>query len=90
MVWAQKTKISRRTSCWPNTEGSSLWRAGFLPSEYQGVPFNSSETDPEKMIRDLRNKRLDPQAQRKQLDLIQAMNPDYRRVLARTHSLRAA
>jgi len=60
-----------------NTEGSSLWRAGFLPSEYQGVPFNSSETDPEKMIRDLRNKQLDPQAQRKQLDLIQAMNRDY-------------
>ena len=50
---------------------------GFLPSEYQGVPFNSSETDPEKMIRDLRNKQLDPQAQRKQLDLVQAMNRDY-------------
>ena len=61
----------------PNTEGSSLWRAGFLPSEYQGVPFNSGETDPEKMIRDLRNRQLDPQAQRKQLDLVQAMNRGY-------------
>ena len=29
------------------------------------------------MIRDLRNKQLDPQTQRKQLDLVQAMNRDY-------------
>ena len=60
----------------PNADSGSLWRAGFLPSEYQGVPFNSTETDPEKMIRDLRNTRMDPKAQRRQLDLIQSMNRD--------------
>jgi arylsulfatase A-like enzyme len=61
----------------PNPDGGSLWRAGFLPSEYQGVPFNSSESDPEKMIRDLRNRQMDPRQQRRQLDLIQSMNRDY-------------
>jgi hypothetical protein len=61
----------------PNADNGSLWRAGFLPSEYQGVPFNTRETDPEKMIRDLRNTQLDPNAQRRQLDLIQAMNRQY-------------
>src|SRR5712691_50405 len=58
-------------------DGGSLWRAGFLPAEHQGVAFNSTETDPEKMIRDLRNQQLDPQAQRRQLDLIQSMNRAY-------------
>jgi hypothetical protein len=54
---------------------NSLWTSsGFLPAEYQGTLFNNAETDPEKMIRFLRNKDLDAQAQRAQLDAIQAMN----------------
>ena len=58
-------------------DGGSLWRAGFLPAEHQGVAFNSTETDPEKMIRDLRNKQMDEKAQRRQLDLIQALNREH-------------
>jgi hypothetical protein len=58
-------------------DSGSLWRAGFLPAEHQGVAFNSAETDPEKMIRDLRNKQLTPEAQRRQLDLVQAMNREH-------------
>ena len=58
-------------------ESGGLWRAGFLPAEHQGVAFNSTETDPEKMIRDLRNGHLDEQAQRRQLDLIQSMNREH-------------
>src|SRR5262245_22605759 len=58
-------------------DGGSLWRAGFLPAEHQGVAFNSAETEPEKMIRDLRNKQRSPEAQRRQLDLVQAMNRDH-------------
>src|SRR5262249_12525800 len=58
-------------------DGGALWRAGFLPAEHQGVAFNSSEVDPEKMIRDLRNKQMDEKTQRRQLDLIQAMNREH-------------
>jgi Protein of unknown function (DUF1501) len=57
--------------------GGTLWRAGFLPAEHQGIAFDDSETEPEKMIADLRNKRLTPQVQRKQLDALQAMNRNF-------------
>jgi hypothetical protein len=57
--------------------GGSLWRAGFLPAEHQGIAFNESETEPEKMIADLRNTRLTPQVQRRQLDALQAMNEGF-------------
>ena len=54
---------------------TSLWaNSGFLPAEYQGTVFNNAESDPEKMIRFLRNKDLDQAAQRTQLDAIQALN----------------
>jgi hypothetical protein len=52
-------------------------RAGFLPSEHQGITFTDAETEPEKMIPNLRNTQLDPQAQRRQLDAIQALNRNY-------------
>ncbi|MDQ6706709.1 MAG: DUF1501 domain-containing protein [Acidobacteriota bacterium] len=61
----------------PSSTGGSLWRAGFLPAEHQGTLFNTSETEPEKMIRYLRNTQLDKPAQRKQLDLIQSLNRDH-------------
>ena len=54
--------------------GGSLSRAGFLPAEHQGITFSSSETEPEKMIPDLRNSWLDAKAQRRQLDAIRALN----------------
>ena len=52
-------------------------RAGFLPSEHQGITFTDAETEPEKMIPNLRNTHLDPPAQRRQLDAIQALNRNY-------------
>jgi hypothetical protein len=61
----------------PSSRSEGLWRSGFLPSEYQGTHFDQSQEDPEKMIRFLRNKQLDPQAQRLQLDLIQDLNRDH-------------
>lgn len=54
--------------------GGSLLRSGFLPAEYQGTPFSDSEVEPEKMISNLRNKWLDPKAQRRKLDAIQELN----------------
>ena len=57
--------------------GGSLARAGFLPSEHQGISFNDEEVEPEKTIPDLRNKWSDPDAQRRQLDALQALNRGY-------------
>ncbi|MFN7921726.1 MAG: DUF1501 domain-containing protein [Bryobacteraceae bacterium] len=61
----------------PSPIGSGLWRAGFLPAEYQGTHLNNSEADPEKMIRYLRNGMLDPSAQRMQVDLMQQLNREH-------------
>lgn len=61
----------------PGPRGGDLWRAGFLPAEHQGTHFNHAETDPERMIRYLRNDKLDAAAQRRQLDLVQALNRDH-------------
>jgi hypothetical protein len=58
----------------PSATGGSLWRAGFLPAEHQGTHFNHSEAEPDKMIRYLRNTQLDREGQRRQLDLVQALN----------------
>jgi hypothetical protein len=55
--------------------GSSLFSgSGFLPAEYQGTQINNTESDPEKMIRFLRNKSMPTPEQRAQLDLLQSMN----------------
>ena len=61
----------------PGRRGGNLWRSGFLPAEHQGTHFNLEQTDPEEMIQYLRNSRLGPVAQRKQLDLLQALNRDH-------------
>ncbi len=52
-------------------------RAGFLPSEHQGITFTDTETEPEKMIPNLRNTKLTPLAQRRQLDALQELNRTY-------------
>ena len=41
------------------------------------MPFNDAEIEPEKMIANLRNQWLDPAAQRRQLDALQALNREY-------------
>ena len=61
----------------PGNGGGTLWRAGFLPAEHQGTQFNNAETEPDKMIRYLKNQHLDATAQRKQMDLVQALNKDH-------------
>jgi hypothetical protein len=59
--------------------GGSATRAGFLPAEHQGTGFDSGQTEPEKMIPDLRNRWLDTASQRRQLDAVQAMNQEFSR-----------
>jgi len=57
--------------------GGPQTRAGFLPSEFQGVGFGVADPDPEKIIPNLRNKVLDPAQQRADLDALLAMNQRY-------------
>jgi hypothetical protein len=52
-------------------------RSGFLPAEHQGANFDPSNTDPERMIRYIRNRQIDPAAQRRQLDLVQQANREH-------------
>jgi hypothetical protein len=59
------------------SSGGPSTRSGFLPAAHQGTPVNHTEADPEKMIPNLRNKRLDPAAQRRELDAIQALNKGF-------------
>ena len=70
--------------------GGSATRAGFLPAEHQGTPFNDAEVEPEKMIPDLRNKWLDKDGQRRQLDAMQALNREYSHPSAATSISKAA
>jgi hypothetical protein len=63
----------------PRPGGGELWHSGFLPADYQGVAFDDSMRAPDKMIRYLRNTVLDPPAQRRQLDAVQALNQKYSR-----------
>ncbi len=56
---------------------SILWNSAFLPQQHQGTYINHSNLDPKKMIPWLRNPKLDPAAQRRQLDLLQALNQEH-------------
>jgi uncharacterized protein DUF1501 len=54
--------------------GPQLWSNSFLPGIYQGTHINNSSIDPQKIIRHVRNEHLSPEAQRRQLDVLQQMN----------------
>lgn len=62
-------------------------RAGFLPAKHQGVGFDCSQTEPDKMIRYLQNKRLSNEEQRRQLDLVQQLNRSHEESFGRDEFL---
>ena len=53
---------------------SQNWQAGFLPGIYQGTYIDTQFTDVEKLVQHVRNKFTSPAEQRRQLDLVQALN----------------
>jgi hypothetical protein len=57
--------------------GGNISRTAFLPAEYQGIPFNDAEVEPEKMIPNLRNRWADAGQQRRELDAVQQLNRGY-------------
>jgi uncharacterized protein DUF1501 len=54
--------------------GPPLWNSAFLPAVYQGTYISNKESDPEKLIQYIRNERLNPPQQRRQLDLLGKLN----------------
>ena len=54
--------------------GAGNWRSAFLPGVYQGTHVDSSKTDPKELISDVHNARLNRQEQKKQFELLQAIN----------------
>jgi hypothetical protein len=60
------------------------WRSAFLPGAFQGTYIDSQHTDVEKLIANIRNKRLGLVEQRRQLDLLREMNEDH--AAARGHA----
>jgi hypothetical protein len=50
------------------------WRSAFLPGAYQGTYLDTQHQDLEKLIANIRNSKLSLADQRKQLDLVRALN----------------
>ncbi len=54
--------------------GPALWSNSFLPAEYQATSVITNDMAVDKLVRDVRNPLLSKSEQRRQVDLIQAMN----------------
>lgn len=57
--------------------GPQLWTSAFLPASHQGAYIPSGEQEPEKLVRNIRNKRHTKAEQERQLALIDKMNRSY-------------
>ncbi|MCH2180334.1 MAG: DUF1501 domain-containing protein, partial [Mariniblastus sp.] len=58
--------------------GPNNWRSAFLPSVYQGTLVDTDNTDVERLIADVRNRKIGTAQQRRQLDLLQQLNLQHR------------
>jgi Protein of unknown function (DUF1501) len=57
---------------------SQNWQAGFLPGIYQGTYIDTKNTAVEKLIANIRNKRIAGPQQRDQLELLRTLNERHR------------
>lgn len=58
---------------------SQNWQSGFLPGIFQGTYIDTKHEEIDKLIEYVANKKLSREAQRRQLDLIQALNDEHRK-----------
>jgi len=54
--------------------GTNNWRSAFLPGVYQGTLVDTSQSDPQKLIANIRNSRLSAAQQSRQFDLLRQLN----------------
>lgn len=65
--------------------GRQNWTAGFLPGVFQGTYIDPQRVEIDQMIEHIRNHHSTPEQQRKQLDLLGALNAEHR--ATRPHDL---
>jgi hypothetical protein len=53
------------------------WRSAFLPGAYQGTYLDTQHVELEKLLANIKNNRLAPEQQRKQLDLVRRLNQEH-------------
>ena len=70
--------VAMRPGGYPGNGGAQNWRAGFLPGAYQGTYIDTRHTDVEKLIENTTNQRVANADQRRQLDLLRALNESHR------------
>lgn len=58
---------------------SVLWNSAFLPAAHQGTYINHAKIEPTRMLPHLRNQRWDSRTQRRQLDLLRALDHEAQR-----------
>jgi hypothetical protein len=58
-------------------QGNENWRSAFLPGVYQGTYIDSSHEKIDDLIENIRNPRLSPERQRRQLDLLASVNDEH-------------
>jgi hypothetical protein len=63
--------------------GAENWRSAFLPGIFQGTHVNSQRKESADVIEDLRNRHMSLDEQRRQVDLLQALNQEH--LSARPH-----
>ena len=70
--------------------GPQLWSSAYLPGIHQGVYLPNNEKEPEKLIQHLRNRQMLPDEQRRQLELMHALNRHHLRQTGQIRSSRRA
>src|SRR5262245_25684470 len=65
------------------------WRAAFLPGAFQGTYIDSQHSDIDQLIANVRNHQLTANEQRRQLDLVRALNEEHARARAQDTALEA-
>ncbi len=73
----------------PGGVGATNLRSAFLPGAYQGTAVNTSSTNIEKMIENIKNKYTSLPEQRRQLDLLHQMNEVHAQQLRKDGALEA-
>lgn len=69
--------------------GAQNWKSAFLPGAYQGTHIDTRETELDKLVENVQNRLTRRDDQKRQLDLLAAMNRDYQQARAEDQALEA-
>ncbi len=67
--------------------GAQNWKSAFLPGAYQGTHIDTRETELDKLVENVQNRLTRREDQKKQLDLLAAMNREYQAPRAEDEAL---